>query len=402
MQTPSVHFSILAGSLLLLVATACGDAGSPWGRDAGATAPPLSLERVAVVDGHVAEFGEIGALVADEDGRIYVADVHRTVGEIVVLDASGARIGTIGRRGSGPGEFTRLVSTLAWQGDTLVALDATIPRRVLRFTRDGAFVDAAAVAGSAVASRFVSSGPDVAMLEVTRAMVMIADPDRPPPMPDPEAGYAQVRGDGTRVWEALAETAWHVGGWRADLMCRSSDGRAMSGFIIPFGDRGPRRAFTPDGYLAKAHPEEYRIDVVAPATGEVVRTIQRDVPRVQLTDDAWEMLPPVRDIRRYEERYGGPLRALGDGPCPIYAMRPADQPAIRTLISDDQGRLWVEATAPDGFVLALHDADGTLLGETAMPSRDPRVPPFARGDRLFLVTVDELGVQGIEVYRLER
>jgi hypothetical protein len=70
--------------------------------------------------------------------------------------------------------------------------------------------------------------------------------------------------------------------------------------------------------------------------------------------------------------------------------------------ADEAGRLWVESTGPDGvgFLLGLIDSDGRLLGEGPMPDRDERVTPFARGDRLYVVTRDSLDVQGVQVYRV--
>ena len=112
--------------------------------------------------------------------------------------------------------------------------------------------------------------------------------------------------------------------------------------------------------------------------------------------------PEIQRLRAFEREAGGALTAAMDPgtPCPIDEMRPEFLPVLRTVISDENGRLWVEATATTGFTLTVFAADGTVLGETAMPERDPTVSPYARGGLLYLVTRDEYGVQSIEVYEV--
>jgi hypothetical protein len=43
---------------------------------------------------------------------------------------------------------------------------------------------------------------------------------------------------------------------------------------------------------------------------------------------------------------------------------------------------------------------GVVRGETKMPERDPRVPPYVRGDRLYLVERDADGLQSVRVFRI--
>lgn len=62
----------------------------------------LTLGRVGGEEGAADEFGRIVGLLADEDGRIYVADAMAT--EIRVFDGSGSLVRRLGREGAGPGE----------------------------------------------------------------------------------------------------------------------------------------------------------------------------------------------------------------------------------------------------------------------------------------------------------
>jgi sugar lactone lactonase YvrE len=68
------------------------------------------------------------------------------------------------------------------------------------------------------------------------------------------------------------------------------------------------------------------------------------------------------------------------------------------MIADERGRLWIEAATPEGFAIAVIDAEGRMLGEAPLPTRDVRVPLYARGGRLYVVTRDDLDVQSIQVF----
>lgn len=142
--------------------------------------------------------------------------------------------------------------------------------------------------------------------------------------------------------------------------------------------------------LARAEETAYRIDLVEAESGRTVRSIERDHPPSPVTDEDWARA--TREFREVELRREG---ALG---CDIDGMRPEFHPVLRTVISDDSGRLWVEATAPDGIAGAIIDASGRLLGEAPSPKRDGRVIPYARGNLLYVVTMDQDELQSVRVY----
>ena len=77
-------------------------------------------------------------LTLDRQGRLFVTDFDANA--IVVLDSSGTALRTIGRTGSGPGEFLGPRATRVWM-DTLRVLDGG-NARVAVFTTDGRFVRA--------------------------------------------------------------------------------------------------------------------------------------------------------------------------------------------------------------------------------------------------------------------
>ncbi len=82
-------------------------------------------------------FGQIGALLSDSKGRIYVLDIMSQ--EIRVFDSDGSWSHTIGRKGAGPGEFRGATGMALGQGDTLWVVDPTMDR-YSAFTAEGRLV----------------------------------------------------------------------------------------------------------------------------------------------------------------------------------------------------------------------------------------------------------------------
>ncbi|MEW5930442.1 MAG: hypothetical protein AB1941_23530 [Gemmatimonadota bacterium] len=78
--------------------------------------------RIGAQDG-AQSLTQVSGILASPDGRtVYVAQPQES--RIRVFDSRGRALPSIGRRGSGPGEFQGL-AFLGWRGDTLCAVDAT-------------------------------------------------------------------------------------------------------------------------------------------------------------------------------------------------------------------------------------------------------------------------------------
>ncbi len=85
---------------------------------------------------------------------------------------------------------------------------------------------------------------------------------------------------------------------------------------------------------------------------------------------------------------------------PAVPLRPRCRAALRHLLFDDAGRLWVEAAVEAGFEWEVFDAQGRLLGSAKAPSRAPRIPPYVRNGYQYQVEVDDMGVEHVGVYHL--
>ena len=363
--------------------------------------PVASIElRTAV--GPETVFGEIGAIVGDESGRMYVADVMAN--EIAVLDPDGTRVATIGRPGEGPGEFQGLSPTLAWSGEFLVTFDWR-KRAFAYFSRAGEFAGNAAWSGGVPVwgSMLFSGGTSTyARVMVRSAQPLSAIPMNPGggviAMPAPDVVYAAF--DSARVVHPLGMIPDSIP-WPQSVDC-TTDRSRIDILPKPFADWSPQVAFTSAGEVAVASRGSYKVSFYDSSTGSITRELSHPVPRVPVSDEAWEANPNVQWLRTVEEEAGRPLSLATDPslPCPIDEDRPRFHPAIRGLVIDEEDRLWVDSPGRESFELRIFNPDGELIGTAAMPERDERVPFFVRNSLLYLVTRDALDVQSVRVHEV--
>jgi len=360
--------------LALILTAGCADGGATSGAASGGSAevPPFELEHVLTVSGHAADFASIYAVIADQDGRMYVADSDAH--EIAVVDAEGRRTGAIGRPGDGPGEFRGLLD-IAWAGDLLLALDW--PQGSALFHRDGRIAATGEFRGRARSLAF--SGPDGGY-----ALAVI---------PGMRVEYGLIAPNGSYSALPLLSDSDRV----TSVDCGTSNGW-IHPLSFPFARRGPMRAFLPGGVLAAGHRDAYRIDLVDIESGDTIRSITRDYPRIPLTRERWERQDVIRQYRELVTEHGAAfLQSDPSQPCPL-DERPEFLPVLFAVVADDAGRLWVESSTDDGFAVTVFDADHEPVGQAPMPVRDETVAPYVRANRLYIVTRDEFDVQSIEVY----
>jgi hypothetical protein len=346
----------------------------------GQAPPQLRLEHVRTIGAPRIEFGRIAAVVGDPSGRVYVLDALAK--NVVVVDSSGAVVRRLGREGEGPGEFASPID-LAWHGGRLAVLDSRL-RRVTFWNQDGQVAETWRWPAEGQPVRLMGSGSNLfGITQVPRS------PTEVEPgilrYPQPTVRYIEFESSGSpRILTAVADTGVQAQGFQ----CRGTG--VIQGFG-PLFPTGPLRALAGSGQLAMASSEALRVSVVDIRTGVSVRAIQSSRAPQAVTDEDWDQA--TRGYREAEQR-NGPLA------CDLANMRPRFRPVVRAVVSDDQNRFWLEVSAPRGFALALYDANGRSLGEVPIPSRDHRVAPYVRQGRLYLVTIDDLGVQSVDVYRM--
>lgn len=319
-------------------------------------------------------FGQINDLAVDDRGYIYVLEGQARA--VRVFGPDGQHIRTIGRTGSGPGEF-RLPIGLRWDAaGRLWVVDAgnaryaifdtagayqTMVRRTTNFTRlhwpggfdpAGRLFDTAILPGEGSAS---ASSPGVKALIAFRV-------DAPDPVPADTIRIPQYEGP---LFEALNERGQ----------------RSMS-IPVPFTPQLVWH-FEPRGALWTAITGDYqiaRIDI----DGDTTRVVKRDFRPAPVTADDREQALATLDWFAAQGGRVDPSRI------------PSTKPAIHSLFTDSDGYLWVQpvtTTEDQGYLVDLFDPDGRYLGEIRLPFKLGSLPPVIIGDRLYAVTRDEMEVQ---------
>jgi hypothetical protein len=345
-------------------------------------APLASLTRTVAVgeaggldEASPAEFGQVRSVMADGDGRLYVADNHAF--EIRVFAPDGRFVHALGRKGGGPGEVEGMHGAAWLTPDTMVVVDYG-NARLLLLDRAG---------------RHLGQWPWMRATGPVRFFHPVGDGEL----------YAQgVRwsgeGDGQRqrmesVWVRytaegamdsvpIPQPAAAIPGTSA--VCR---GEGLGAFTNPHGDRllsapAPRRE------RIVAFASEYRLAFIDPA-GDTVRVLTRDAEPVTLSDDEWQ--ETAEQYAEFQTRWRG-------ASCEGEIRRPRHRPVLRGISHDHHGGLLVELNTPAGPVLDVYDTGYRWLATIPLPERDPGVPLFLRDDRLYLVARDTMGVQRVEGY----
>ncbi len=319
-------------------------------------------------------FGSVTSVLLDDSGYVYVAD--RQAQQIQVFGLDGEYRRTIGRLGSGPGEFRDLVS-IAWVGDTLAGLD-------WRNARIGLFDRAGEWHGLWRSQSF--TGADVRLYRTSamhiNALVARRAGD------NLEVVYVEYSASGPG--DSVPTPKYEMTVPRGPL-CRLVDNGGISSFDIPFGSRFMHSP-APDGTVATVITSQYRIAFLA-ATGDTVRVVEREYVNLPITEPEWE--DGTAYFREARETW-----ARGSSCEPKAMERPEAKPAIRSFMFDPDGRMWVESYSDSGFAFDVFDDSGRLQASVPVPPRHVRVEPYVRNGRLVLVQRDTLDVQYVKVFEI--
>jgi hypothetical protein len=365
-------------------------AGSVW--EAPATlVQEVSIGALTGSDEYL--LGSIGALAVDASGNVYVFD--QQVPALRKYGSDGHYLATFGRKGGGPGEYQQPDGgALAVLPDGRVLLRDPGNARINVYSPEGLPLDSWRIAGG----RFVSRG-------------LVVD----------SAGNVYTQVFGARTGMATFSPAGEPGDtilapdWdhrTATITARVES--ASQTWTVPFSP-APRWVFSPLGHMFGGVSDEYRIDVFG-HDGRVLRIARIAEPEtVAAGERAAAEFRAVSAMRRLQPDWSW------NGP-PI----PNEKPAFRDLYAGQDGRIWVllhtsarpaperAATPSPGepappvpwFEPVLFDVfepDGTYLGEVRAPDGFRTTPPPVFGtQRVWAVVEDELGVQSVVRFGIER
>lgn len=365
-----------------------------WKRDEGLRLAPEPVLVIGPQQGEMYEFDRVAGSARLGDGRIVVADGGST--SLRFFDSTGNFLASVGRKGGGPGEFSRLEAFFALPGDTLVA-GANIGD-LSYFTGTGGYLERRGTMNPPIP--MAGSGLAVALAPIngsgTRAVGKIHMPSpRGPgarwvdsfPVAIVDSGNAEIRPLGM-----LPSMEFAMG----------SDGPRQPWFgpMAVFASRGGRFYIGFGG--------AYAIRVYT-SRGELEYTIRRAWTPVRVTS---------ADIDAYVVEWGKRWSTMtgGEAAAERRAMRhdpyAATVPAFSQFLPDRAGRLWVReahlADAPGAGALnttplvpsrwSVFDPSGRWLGDVLMPAHFQ--PHDIGADYVLGAAVDEDGVQSIVMYRL--
>ncbi len=325
-------------------------------------------------------FTDIGDVSLLADGSIVVA--ARATAEIRVFDDRGALVRSIGRRGQGPGEFQYLATT-AVIGDRILTWD--VAQRLSTFAMDGELIDTTPTNnlagnpnvvvwgffgdGSALASLSrltFPSGPN--LLVVNETFVRWSPGDAP----DDVVTFTSA--DTSRNWvDAALNSSW----------------------LVPFAGTAGRTVGRDALYFAPPGSFEYRRFSL---DGSLERIVRVNEPTTPITSEI--IARHIQEqVDRADESQRDALRA-SYGAMPF----PEQFPLVDELHADTEDRVWVRRyrvpAAETTQVLHIFGPDGLLAGTIHLP--DQLELRFATGDRLAGVWRDEMDVQSVRVYAIER
>lgn len=328
-----------------------------------------------------AELSDVASVAATSDGRIFVAD--GLAARITHLAPGGSILGTVGRRGGGPGEFDepRTVQVLA--ADSLLVFDFA-RHRVTVF--EPAELDVSHTAHLQVPP--TATRPEWFARSRTGPMFVVAFTEYA------RADRPVAQGEDETTGSRLVRAFHGDGSLRRDSILSGPRGRrlvARQGPIIgsagahPFGPHSPI-SLGPDDrlYVGTAATDTVRI-LTYTLAGERLEEISLPCASPSVTRDQLE-----RIVREYDDFFHDAIRETA----------PERWPALRGVVADDEGRLWLT-------VGGMPADSGTVWVVTHQGRIDLylRIPPGARIEavrdgRLYTVRSDELDVPRVEGWRL--
>ena len=298
-----------------------------------------------------------GTVIALElrDGRIVVA--NQGTSEIRFYDARGKRLTTVGRQGSGPGEFERISSLAVGTGDSLVVFDRST-RRLSVLSPSGPIVRSAMIdlgQGNA-ASTVVGVLPD------GRLVVSPARSGREPTT----SGLVRDSADLMVVGAGGSLTA--VGrfpGSEAILQIETQNGQVVSVNIasVPFG-RSSRFAVA-ESLVVVAPSDHYEFDRYTPSGRLLTRIRRAHTPeRVTAADLAADLERAGLPNENARARYRHFLET---------APVPKTKPAYDRVLPGVNGELWLrDYLGPDHRTRpgrwTVFDREGAWLTTVELPA----------------------------------
>lgn len=291
-------------------------------------------------------FGSIGELIAvDGSGRIFIGEQQDPI--VYVLNTDGNLIKTIGREGSGPGDFQRLSSIHISSADTLYIHDSDLgylsvyePERLelaysIAVPHDDSLGKSYSLVGTLDTGFLFTYGRPIRAGEPSqerRMRVMLVTWAR-------EIIHPPVHSILAADWLSDADDE----GWVYAIRMPFPVGRET---VLRMG---------PKGNLFAGWTESIDIEVVSP-DGIQQNTVTHSLASVPLTRQEIKLFAEERSNRVYNWILAADL--------------PVTKPAFETFVVDDLERIWIKTTSPsvaDTARWLILDQESQLRGVIQLP-----------------------------------
>jgi hypothetical protein len=355
--------------------------GSVWG-DTAHLVPVLTF---GTADGpEEFLFGNIRSLAVAPTGEIYLMD-----GQVPALRkyaADGRYLMTLGRKGSGPGEYRQPDGGVAVVSDGRVVLRDPGNARLAVYSGDGSYLTQWPVTAGFNTGRPLYHSRD----DQLYTLVLL---DNSVPVWEWVYGLRHYATDGTTV-DTLTVPAWDY--QRATVRGQSENNSSTED--VPFTPTAPW-TFSPDGYVVSGIGGEYSFTLFRPDGPHQVIKTSTPVPVQDAEGAEQQALATWYMVNNFPGwTWNGP---------PV----PSTKPAFTELFVGEDGRIWVQVSTPGRLsdqpaappdttrppelrytapvAFDVFESDGTYLGHVTTPDGFEIYPkPVFRGDTVWAVTTD--------------
>jgi hypothetical protein len=342
-------------------------------------------------------FGALAGLQVDDAGRIYIVD--RQINELRIFGPDGAFVRSVGRTGDGPGEY-RNANGLLWIADGTLAVIDQRGNRYTLLSAEGEYIRSVPrqlgfyswtfrggySAGHIYEYSFVGDGPD--QLPVLLGTSLSAAPAATEAGAPPSS--EEATSPGTFAVDTVMLPVPNAPLYESYSVRTAQGGMGMT---VPFTP-SPVYSLDPEGTIWHGHGGEFRI-ARSSFEGDTLMEIVLDATGTPVAEGDLAEWESGAAVTRFREM-GGNLDM---------SRIPSVKPFFDALHVDTDGFLWVSVPAPPNQVLfSVFDPEGRFLGRLQADGmdRDTNVPPVVRNGRLYFVGRDELDVQRVYVFRIER
>ena len=338
-------------------------------------------------------FSSINGLTELSDGRFLVSD---GLGQALIrVDLQSGTMDTLGSTGRGPDEYQSPDVLLSLPGDSVILTDLGNGRLTV-IHPDGEFGRTEPIARERGGS-FTMMIPRAAD---TQGRIYFAEVPQGP-------GGRPASGNIAR-WDPSSESLDIVGQFKLPDMNVSSSGgpnnQQQTSMPVPLSPQDAWAAL-PDGRIAVARAEGYRVDWIRPDGSERTGNVVNAAPRRVTDEDKEAWIDRLQNSLGVEVEAGPSGRRMsfsrGGRPRPDASRFewPETMPLFEGVIADPEGYAWVQRYEEPGSPSSydVFDDNGRMV---ARVNFEPgRTLLAVTGRRLYVQVEDEMGLVTLELHR---